>query len=256
MAKNNVNIYSVKGDVVKSVELPAAFATEFRPDIIHRAAVAEMANKRQAYGPSPTAGMRHAVSQWGKGRGVSRVQRLTGGSKAAESPNNVGGRRAFPPKPEKDYSKKVNRKERSKAKMSALAALADPEMVKNRGHQFDDGVTMPVVVEDDFEKLATTNDVVSALEMIGVSADLDRAKDGKKIRAGRGKMRGRKYKTPRSILVVVSALEAPVFMGANNLPGVEIVSTEGLSAGVLAPGGQAGRLAVFSESALKKVGEW
>jgi large subunit ribosomal protein L4e len=256
MAKNNVNIYSVKGDVVKSVELPGAFAAEFRPDIIHRAAVAEMANRRQPYGPSPKAGMRHAVSQWGKGRGTSRVQRLTQGSKAAESPNNVGGRRAFPPKPEKDYSKKVNRKEKAKAKLSALAALADPEMVRLRGHQFDDGLTMPVVVEDDFEKLATTNDVVSALESIGVSADLVRAKDGKKIRAGRGKMRSRKYKTPRSILLVVSAKEAPVYMGANNLPGVEVVSTEGLSAGVLAPGGQAGRLAVFSESALKKIGEW
>lgn len=256
MPKNNVNIYSVKGDIVKSVELPAAFATDYRPDIIHRAAVAEQANRRQAYGPSPTAGIRHAVSQWGKGRGTSRVQRLTQGSKAAESPNNVGGRRAFPPKPEKDYSKKVNRKEKFKAKLSALAALSDPEIVKMRGHKFDDGLTMPVVVEDDFEKLSTTSDVVSALEKIGVSADLQRAKDGKHVRAGRGKMRGRKYKTPRSILVVVSAQEAPVFMGANNLPGVEIVSTEGLSAGVLAPGGAAGRLAVFSESALKKIGEW
>ena len=142
MPKNNVNIYSVKGDVVKSVELPAAFATDYRPDIIHRAAVAEQANRRQAYGPSPTAGIRHAVSQWGKGRGTSRVQRLTQGSKAAESPNNVGGRRAFPPKPEKDYSKKVNRKEKFKAKLSALAALSDPEIVKMRGHKFDDGLTM------------------------------------------------------------------------------------------------------------------
>ncbi|MBI0583611.1 MAG: 50S ribosomal protein L4 [Methanomassiliicoccus sp.] len=256
MARNNVNIYSVKGDIVKSVELPSAFATEYRPDIIHRASVAEQANKRQPYGPSPGAGMRHAVSQWGKGRGTSRVQRLTQGSKAAESPNNVGGRRAFPPKPEKDYSKKVNRKEKFKAKLSALAAMSDPEMVRQRGHRFEDGLTMPVIVEDDFEKLATTSAVVTALESLGVSADLERAKDGKKIRAGRGKMRGRKYKTPRSILVVVSAQEAPVFMGANNLPGVEIVSTDGLSAGVLAPGGMAGRLAVFSESALKKIGEW
>lgn len=256
MAKSNVNIYSVKGEVVKSVELPSAFATEFRPDIIKRAAEAELANKRQPYGPSEKAGMRHAVSQWGKGRGTSRVQRLTQGNKAAESPNNVGGRRAFPPKPEKDYSKKVNRKEKSKAKLSALAALSDAGMVKLRGHQFEDDVTLPVVVEDDFEKLATTSEVVEALAGIGISADLDRAKDGKKIRAGRGKMRSRKYKTPRSILVVVSAKEAPVFMGANNLPGVEITSTEGLSAGKLAPGGAAGRLAVFSESALKQVGEW
>jgi large subunit ribosomal protein L4e len=256
MAMNNINIYSVKGDVIKSVELPRAFTTDYRPDIIHRAAVAEQANRRQAYGPSPGAGMRHAVSQWGKGRGTSRVQRLTQGNKAAESPNNVGGRRAFPPNPEKDYSKKINRKERAKARLSALAALADPEMVRRRGHRFEEGITMPVVVEDEFEKLATTSDVVSVLERLGVSADLDRAKNGKKVRAGRGKMRSRKYKTPRSILVIVSAKEAPVFMGANNLPGVEIVSTEGLSAGVLAPGGVAGRLAVFSESALKKVGEW
>lgn len=256
MAKNNVNIYSVKGDIVKSVELPSAFQTDYRPDIIHRATVAEHANRRQPYGPSPGAGMRHAVSQWGKGRGTSRVQRLTQGNMAAESPNNVGGRRAFPPKPEKDYSKKVNRKEKMKAKMSALAALSDPDMVKQRGHHFDDGLTMPVVVEDAFESLATTSDVVEALQKLGVSADLDRAKYGRKIRAGRGKMRDRRHKGPRSILVVVSAKEAPVFMGASNLPGVEVVSTEGLSAGVLAPGGAAGRLAVFSESALMKVGEW
>ena len=86
MAKNSVNIYSVKGDIVKSVELPSAFSADYRPDIIHRAAIAEQANRRQPYGPSPKAGMRHAVSQWGKGRGTSRVQRLTQGNKAAESP--------------------------------------------------------------------------------------------------------------------------------------------------------------------------
>jgi len=253
---NSVNIYSIKGDVVKSVELPSAFAAEFRPDLIHRAVVAEQANKRQPYGPSPGAGMRHAVSQWGKGRGVARVQRLTQGSKAAESPNNVGGRRAFPPKPEKDYSKKVNRKERQKAKISALACLADVEMVRKRGHLFDEGITTPIVVEDVFESLSTTAEVYEALDSIGVSADLGRAKDGHKIRAGRGKMRSRKYKGKRSVLLVVSALEVPLFKGANNLPGVEIICTEGLNSGNLAPGGMPGRLAVFSESALNKIGEW
>jgi large subunit ribosomal protein L4e len=256
MAKNGVNVYSVSGDVVRSVELPKAFSTEYRPDLIHRATVAEEANKRQPYGPSEKAGMRHAVSQWGKGRGVSRVQRLTQGSKAAESPNNVGGRRAFPPKPEKDYSKKVNKKERNKAKLSALAALSDQELVKKRGHQFDDGITVPVIVEDKFEGLSTTNEVVSVLDSIGLSADLDRAKDGKKIRAGRGKMRSRKYKTPRSLLLVVSGKEVPLFQGAHNLPGVEVVTIEGLNTGRLAPGGAAGRLAIFSEAALSKVGGW
>ncbi len=256
MAKNSVNVYSVKGDVVRSVELPSAFEAEFRPDLIHRAVVAEQANKRQAYGPSPTAGVRHSVSQWGKGRGVSRVQRLSQGSKAAESPNNVGGRRAFPPKPEKDYSKKVNRKERQKARLSALAAMADVEIVRQRGHLFDEGITTPVIVEDVFESLSTPAEVYEALDMIGVSADLGRAKDGRKIRPGRGKMRSRRHKGKRSVLLVVSALEAPLFKGAGNLPGVEIVSADGLNTGRLAPGGMPGRLAVFSESALKMIGEW
>ncbi|HHT76080.1 MAG TPA: 50S ribosomal protein L4 [Methanomassiliicoccaceae archaeon] len=256
MAKNSVNVYSINGDVVRSVELPSAFKMEFRPDLIHRVVVAEQANKRQPYGPSPTAGIRHSVSTWGKGRGVARVQRLSQGSKAAESPNNVGGRRAFPPKPEKDYSKKVNRKERQKARLSALAALADPEMVRQRGHLFSEGITTPVVVEDAFEALSTTAEVYEALDKIGVSADLERAKNGRKVRAGRGKMRSRRYKGKRSLLLVVSAPEASLFKGANNLPGVEIVSADMLNTGRLAPGGMPGRLAVFSESALKKIGEW
>lgn len=256
MANGKVNIYSLKGEVLRSVELPSVFNTEFRPDIIHKAAVAEEANKRQPYGPSPGAGMSHSVSTWGKGRGVARVQRLAQGAKGAQSPNNVGGRRAFPPKPEKDYSKKVNRKEKLKAKYSALAALADPEVVRTRGHKFDDGVTTPVVIEDGFEQLATTSQVLDALDSIGVGADLDRAKDGRRMRAGRGKMRDRRFRTPRSILIVVSEKEAPVMSGANNLPGVQIVFPEALNTGLLAPGGAPGRLTVFSEAALKKIGEW
>ncbi len=256
MAKNNVNIYSIEGKVVKKVELPGVFKTEYRPDIIRRADVAEEANKRQPYGPSPTAGIRHAVSTWGKGRGVARVQRLTQGSKAAESPNNVGGRRAHPPRPEKDWSKKVNKKEKLKAKLSALAALSDLNMVKSRGHLLEGKITLPVVFEDDLEQLSTTSQVVDALQSVGLDSDMDRAKSGKKIRAGRGKMRSRRYRTPRSVLIIVSNKEAPLYLGANNLPGVEVVDPENLRAGLLAPGGDAGRLAVFSESALKKIGEW
>jgi large subunit ribosomal protein L4e len=257
MAGNSkVNVYSLKGDVVRTAELPSVFATAFRPDIIKKAVVAEEANRRQPYGPNVGAGIRHSVSTWGKGRGVSRVQRLSQGQKGAESPNNVGGRRAFPPKVEKDYSLKVNRKERLMARFSALAALADGERVRKRGHQFADGVTVPVVLEDGVEQLRTTADVLGALEALGLEADVGRAKDGKHVRPGKGKMRGRRFKSPRGILIVVSDKGAPLFKGARNLSGVEVVAPEQLNTGLLAPGGAAGRLAVFSEAALKKVGEW
>jgi large subunit ribosomal protein L4e len=253
---SSVNVYSIGGDVVRTISLPRAFGTVFRPDIIKRAVVAQEANRRQPYGPSKMAGMRHAVSTWGKGRGVSRVQRLTQGRKAAESPNNVGGRRAHPPVPEKDWSKKVNRKERRLAKLSALAATSDPDIVKGRGHQFDDDITLPLIVEDGIESLENTREVIQTLESLGVGGDVDRAKNGKHIRAGKGKMRGRRYRRPRGILIVVSDEDVPLFKSAGNIPGVEIVEPGRLNAGLLAPGGDAGRLALFTEAALGKMGEW
>lgn len=254
--KAKVNVYSLKGDVVKTVELPKVFETSYRPDVIHRAIVAEEANCRQPYGSKPGAGIRHAVSTWGKGRGVARVQRLTSGSKAAESPNNIGGRRAFPPKVEKDYSKKVNQKERQLARFSALAVAGNIEMVRARGHRFADKVTVPVVVEDALEALKTTSGVLDVLTSIGLDADVDRAKDGKKVRPGKGKMRGRRFKSPRGILIIVSSKDADVFAGAKNLAGVEIAVVDKLSCGKLAPGGLPGRLIVFSESALAMIGAW
>jgi large subunit ribosomal protein L4e len=129
-------------------------------------------------------------------------------------------------------------------------------MVRNRGHQFKEGVTLPIVFEDTVEGLNTTSDVMKALESVGLQDDISRAKDSKKVRPGKGKMRGRRYKSSRSVLIVVSNKEAPIFMGAKNLAGVEVVAPEQLNPGTLAPGGDAGRLAVFSEAALKKVGEW
>lgn len=253
---NQVNVYSIKGEVVRRAELPAVFATSYRPDIIRRAVVAEESNRRQPYGSMFEAGMRHAVSTWGKGRGTARVQRLSQGAKGAESPNNVGGRRAFPPLVEKSWAIKVNKKERHLARLSALAALADAKAVKRRGHRFNDDVTLPVVFEDSVEKLATTSDVVGALRSLGLESDVERAKDSKTVRPGKGKMRGRRFKSARGLLIVVADKEAPIFKGAKNLAGVEVVSPEQLNAGLMAPGGDAGRLAVFSEAALKKIGEW
>ena len=44
------NVYSVSGGVSGTVEVPAAFATPYRPDIIKKAVLAAAANKRQPYG--------------------------------------------------------------------------------------------------------------------------------------------------------------------------------------------------------------
>jgi large subunit ribosomal protein L4e len=250
------NVYSVKGEVSGNIDVPAAFDTPYRPDIIKKAVLAAAANKRQPYGPAPGAGMRHSVSTWGKGRGVARVQRVHDGRKATESPNNVSGRRAHPPTPERIWAQKVNKKELAIARKSALAATGCADCVKARGHQFDDNVSFPIVVDDEIQNIYSTSEIAGILESIGLGYDIERAKDGRKIRAGRGKMRNRRYRTPVSILIVVSDRDLPIFKGAKNLPGVDIESVGTLNTTLLAPGGDAGRLTVYTKSAIEQIGAW
>ena len=254
-----VHVYSLDGDVVKTVELPTVFRTDVRLDLIRRAVTAFQANRRQPYGPSPNAGMHHSVRWAGKGQGVSRVPRLRGTMTGAQAPGTVGGRRAHPPRPDTVWVKKVNEHERRLARNAALAALKDPQIVAARGHRFPEDLTLPVVIEDGIETLApedgATREGLKILNRLGLLPDVERAKEGRHIRAGRGKMRGRRYRQPRSLLVVVKESHN-VRRLLGNLPGVEVVSPAGLNAEVLAPGGDAGRLTVFSEGALEVLRSW
>ena len=83
------------------------------------------------------------------------------------------------------------------------------------------------------------------MEGIGLGEDLTRAKSGKTIRAGKGTMRGRKTRTPKSILLVVSNRDG-LHKAASNVPGVDVVVAKDLCAEDLAPGGDPGRLTVIS----------
>ena len=250
-----VNIYSVKGKKKKTVELPEVFSVSFRPDLIRKGVNTIRSNRRQPYGSNPGAGMRHSVSTWGKGRGVSRVQRLKSGSTGAESPNNVGGRRAHPPRAYRIWTEKMNRKEMKFARFSALSATADPEIVRARGHRFSDKLTLPVVVESKLEEIKSTKEAVELLQKLGLYDDVERAIGKKHIRAGRGKMRGRKYKRAKSILIVVTDRKMAE-KAFGNLEGVDIAEPSKLNVETLAPGGDPGRLVLLSEKALEEIGAW
>lgn len=244
-----VNVYNKSGAASGEVDLPAVFGTEFRPDVIRKAVNSAQANRRQPYGSSPLAGHKpHASVR--SGQGISRVPRATQGGNAVFSPAVVGGRRAHPPRVEKVWFEKCNKKERALARASALGAAANEDAVRTRGHKFREGLTLPVIVDDEIEAIEKTKDLTSVLEAIGVGDDLVRADEGRKQRPGRGKMRGRRTRTPKSILFVISGLEAPVLTAARNLVGVDVVTPEMLSTELVAPGGDAGRLVVFTRSAL------
>lgn len=250
MAK--VNVYGIDGSEKEKINLPKIFDTTIRPDVIRKSFNALHANKRQPYGAYKYAGTEHATASVGKGRGMSRVPRLTQGRQAALAPCVVGGRRAHPPTSEKIWTEKINKKEKQLAKKSAYAAIAQKDLVQKRGHIFNDSITVPVVVEDDFGKLIKTKEVIKSLEKIGVIEDIHRSKNGTHIRAGRGKSRGRRYKTPKSILIISTNDE--IKKGSENLSGVDVVQPELVNIEHLAPGGDSGRLTIITKSALSKIG--
>ncbi len=247
-----VNIYGLDGTVKEKIDLPKIFETPFRPDIIKKSFEVIHSNKRHPYGSDPLAGTRHAVASVGKGRGMSRVPRLTQGQAAALAPNVVGGRRAHPPKIERVWKEKMNKKENQLARNSALAATATKEVVVKRGHRFDEKITLPIVIEDDFEKIKKTKEVIEVLEKIGIYTDIERSATGKHIRAGKGKMRGRRYREPKSLLIV--SVKDNIEKSSQNLSGVDISKPHQLNIELLAPGGVAGRLTIFTKSALHKIG--
>jgi large subunit ribosomal protein L4e len=96
----------------------------------------------------------------------------------------------------------MNKKENQLARNSALASTAAKEIVTKRGHRFDEKVTLPIVIEDGFENIKKTKEVVEILEKIGINSDILRSANGKHVRAGKGKMRGRRYRVPKSLLIV------------------------------------------------------
>ncbi len=240
---------SIKGKAKKKIALPDIFQEPYRPDLIKKAAIASQANRRQTYGPEYTAGIKTSAESWGSGRGVAQVPRLKNSSRVARVPQAVGGRRAHPPKPAKVWKEKVNKKERQKAIRSAIAATANDDLVKGRGHRFD--VDLPLIVEDAFESLETTGDVANALTALKVWDDVEKAKRGKRERPGKGKRRGRRYKTKKSLLIV----SAQSMSSARNLAGVDVTTAETLDIEMLAPGTHAGRLTIWTESAINMVGK-
>jgi large subunit ribosomal protein L4e len=242
-------VKTVEGGIARDIELPALFMEEYRPDLIKKAVIALQSTRRQPHGTYPYAGISSSAVGWGSGRGASHVPRIKNGSRAAKVPQARGGREAHPPVVAKVLIRQINQKEKQKAFRSAVAASIQEDLVRRRGHTFEGAV--PVILEDKFESLNRTRDVVTALVAAGVYQDVERAKESRKVRAGRGKMRGRRYKQRKSLLIVTGTTP---LRPARNLAGVDAVSVDQLNVEHLAPGMQAGRLTIWTESALSRLG--
>ena len=169
--------------------------------------------------------------------------------RAAFAPGTVGGRRAHPPAITKIWSQKINEKERRKAVRSALAATMQKTLITGRGHVLP--AQFPFIISNAFEDLNKTKTVEDALSKLGLDQELARS-SRKKIRSGKGKARGRKYRTAAGPLLVVGG-DCKLLKAAKNIPGVEIKAVARLNASVLAPGTNPGRLTLYTANAIDKL---
>ena len=242
-------------------DLPIQCSEAYRPDLIKRAVHALESASRQQYGASPRAGMRHS-SKLSKRRrkyrgcygfGISRVNRKILSRRGTRmfwvgtfSPQTVGGRRAHAPKSSKMLEKNLNKKENRKAIRSAISATFNKDLVTKRGHKLP--TEYPFIASGDIEKITKTQELKKTFENLGFKEELQRSLV-KKVRAGIGKVRGRKYKRKKGILLVVSE-DTPLMKSAKNLSGFDIVPVRSLNAKLLAPGASPGRVTIWTEKAI------
>jgi large subunit ribosomal protein L4e len=247
-------LFDAAGNRIGEVDLPEIFYYPVRKDIINRAFLSAFTAMLQPKGRDPLAGKRTTAKYWGVGYGLARVPRLPDGT-ARFVVSTRKGHLAFPPRPDRRIHEEVNKYERIIAIVSALAATARPHLVAERGHVFSVDKTPIVIVDEAENAYSRTKEVKEFLEKIGVWSDIERSYERIRIRAGKGKMRGRRYVEPRSVLFVLSSYSVPLVKAVRNLPGVDIATPSNLSILHLAPGGVPGRLMVITRSALDKLAE-
>ena len=256
-------VYDLEGKKTKTIDLPVQFFEEIRQDLVMRTFLAYQSHNRQPYGAYTKAGQRASAElsrrrrdfKTAYGHGISRIPRKSlwhrgtqFGWVGAFAPGTVGGRKAHAPKSQKIWFKKINKKERRKALRSALAASVVPELIKSRGHLF---LEAPLILDSKMESINKTKNVEILLEKLKLEKELERISQIK-IRAGRGKSRGRRYITKKGPLFVVSN-ECPLIKSARNIPGIDICTVENINIALLAPGGTPGRLTIYSENAIDKI---
>lgn len=122
----NVSVYNMEGKEVGTMELnDAVFGVEVNDHLVHLAVVRQLANNRQG---TQSAKTRSEVS--GGGRKPWR-QKGTGHARqgSTRAPQWTGGGIVFAPKP-RDYSFKMNKKEKRIALLSALSSkVAESKIV-------------------------------------------------------------------------------------------------------------------------------
>ena len=256
-------IYTIDGKQGKEITLPSCFSQKIRADLLQK--YTELKKTMQPYAPSPGAGSQYSASGklihrrkvWKSqyGRGMSRIPRKAMSRKGSQFnwvgatvPNARGGRRAHPPKAVSMINtNKINKKELKLALCSAISATASAEWLNKRYATLDKKLQVPFIVESKFTELKV-KDLKNTIEKI-IGKELSNIIfKNKTVRAGKGKLRGRKYKSNQGVLLVIGKDEKL------KTKSFDIQTTVKLGVTDLAKG-KPGRLVIYTEKAINELGE-
>lgn len=121
-----------------------------------------------------------------------------------------------------------------------------------RGHRIESVPEVPCVVGSNTEGLQKTKQAIATLKDLGAWADVEKAKNSRKLRRGKGKMRNRRHVQRLGPLVVYSE-DNGLVKAFRNLPGVELAHVDRLNLLQLAPGGHMGRFIVWTKAAFDRL---
>ncbi|KAG1796648.1 ribosomal protein L4 domain-containing protein [Suillus plorans] len=258
-SRPTVTVQSVSGEASTSLPLPAVLTAPIRLDVVAQVHKSMAKNRRQAYAVSEKAGHQTSAESWGTGRAVARIPRVGGGGthrsgQAAFGNMCRGGRMFAPTKTWRKWHVKVNQNQRRFATVSALAASALPSLVLARGHRIEQIAEVPLVVDNAAESFKKTKEAITLLKALNAYTDVTKVSNSRKLRAGKGKMRNRRYRQRRGPLVVFKD-DNGIVQAFRNLPGVELVNVQRLNLLQLAPGGHIGRFVIWTEGAFSLLDE-
>merc|ERR1719361_553331 len=266
-ARPVVTVYGIDGKPLnRTLKMPDIMLSPIRADLVNFIHTNMAKNNRQPYavqnneGPHGIrAGHQVAAKSWGTGRAVSRVPRVKGGGthragQGAYANMCRGGRMFSPTKVWRKWHRKINTNQKRYAVCSAVAASAVPALVMARGHRVQSIDEIPLVIENDFESLKKTKAAINCLQALHLSSELRRCKRRYK-RAGKGKMRNRRWKHRLGPLIIYAKNDG-IVQSVRNIRGIDFCNVSCLNLLKLAPGGHIGRLIIWTESAFRALNDF
>jgi len=256
-----IQVLNKEGKKVSEKETQV-FSEPIREDVIR--VIVEAERIKHPNSPKYRAGMdisasgtpskRRHVWKTNTGKGMARLPRKIFSRRgtqfnweAAVVPSTRGGRRAHPPHGNVNLNK-INKKELKKALMSSLSYVSSVAELKKKYSTLSDvdvKTKLPLVVSGEVLNLNNRDFFVMLEKVLGELNNV--AVQKKTIRAGIGKMRGRKNKRNAGLLLVIGNEEK------FKIKGVEVLKVKELTVSDLASNGA--RLCMFSEMAVDNLEE-